>query len=985
MVSWELSNHIIVYDYPNVSEKKMEEEEHFDYRSPKGQLIKILEQKSKKPEIDNTLSQVLEKFSELNKRQNMYLENGIFKTNFAEDALLLQHCALYYGKRVDKLWNDLLQLHTRLLQYDQNRNKKTAKRNESSQLELEKLEERINRGRHKKIKLVQSKENKTIGEMYDEQNMILRADDEEQYDVQKPFELDTELMDSWSQLSFSKEKKISKVLMEHSMQPYRLKNYLVPGENDIIYDGDDPEEFNTKQSRLPSYHPIRHLFEYNDRCLLPDTNNTIAKLRMAYMGNQKYLNEKHIHGDALYETYKVGYQKFVKSFFEHERKKIQNMPQEDLRDLHKFYRELERKEKEALFVRSKSNENSQEISTSVTFESLVLGKLFQDLSFADLNAEECELGIPQELANITVDLTESTPADKLRSDSGYFDGGFENDDDDDMNNTDDVERQEANKDLSENKSAPDTKNETSLDINVVQDKQSSINSFTDNLNASSNCIMQNSNVIQEYHQATLSTVENIDNQDFVNVNYSKRLDDTNKNVTHVGHDYIKQTKDMIMIIYNKDHQNNNIVPITRTSKTLGKNIKLKTVMDSKVQNEQRKRELLHKDKLLVKRRKLTAKQIINLKKSLIKPVNELKWESFFSMNYRTEIGEGDVVRTYYEPDFEIEDHFDNISNPDHNTDCEGSHDHDYCRPDSAIDLSRSCVSPAPCASPSAVTQMKGTSDNHPELDKSDEVLDNSFFTNDSGFGTSSLLTQSDSSITEKSVLQNDSGLWSVENERQKIKQSVTEWKSFIEPKLKMLKEKDFDIHKYGSDIMDSMELNETKLFTNLVVGKSPAEVVRYFISSLQLASTCNVEICGVQKGTLSNETLSLKLLNKERYHDHLEEYQAPSEECFTEKLNRIKEIRQHTYTVKASNRQNFKHKSSTSTDCVSSSKKIKILSNCVVARRNGSQGASEPSTSRNHMSVSEVEKIAKHEDSVSDEDTFFDSCSKLSQSTPRKV
>ena len=55
--------------------------------------------------------------------QSTYLENGIFYMNFAEDALLLQSCGQFYAKRVDKLRDELLQFHTRMIKYDE----KTAK------------------------------------------------------------------------------------------------------------------------------------------------------------------------------------------------------------------------------------------------------------------------------------------------------------------------------------------------------------------------------------------------------------------------------------------------------------------------------------------------------------------------------------------------------------------------------------------------------------------------------------------------------------------------------------------------------------------------------------------------------------------------------------------------------------------------------------------------------------------------------------------
>lgn len=72
------------------------------------------------------------------------------------------------------------------------------------------------------------------------------------------------------------------------------------------------------------------------------------------------------------------------------------------------------------------------------------------------------------------------------------------------------------------------------------------------------------------------------------------------------------------------------------------------------------------------------------------------------------------------------------------------------------------------------------------------------------------------------------------------------------------------------------------------------------MSSLQLANTLNVEICGAKPGELSNDTFGLKLLSKDRYHEHLQDYQAPSEEGLKEKLLKIKQIRQQnkvTYTT----------------------------------------------------------------------------------------
>lgn len=60
---------------------------------------------------------------------------------------------------------------------------------------------------------------------------------------------------------------------------YRFKHYSTPSSAEMIYDMNDPEEFNTREGRLISYHHIKHLFDYNDRCLLPDEDFFVANLR----------------------------------------------------------------------------------------------------------------------------------------------------------------------------------------------------------------------------------------------------------------------------------------------------------------------------------------------------------------------------------------------------------------------------------------------------------------------------------------------------------------------------------------------------------------------------------------------------------------------------------------------------------------------------------------------------------------------------------
>ncbi|EEZ98859.1 hypothetical protein TcasGA2_TC004469 [Tribolium castaneum] len=127
------------------------------------------------------------------------------------------------------------------------------------------------------------------------------------------------------------------------------------------------------------------------------------------------------------------------------------------------------------------------------------------------------------------------------------------------------------------------------------------------------------------------------------------------------------------------------------------------------------------------------------------------------------------------------------------------------------------------------------------------------------------------------------------DEEEMSRRNVREWRSGILPKLKKLENKsDFNIHEYGSKIMEPLEVGEQQRFGDLVQGKSAAEVTRFFVATLQLANTLNVEISGAKPGEVSNDTFQIKVLDKSRHHEMLEEYQAPSEETFTERLERAK-------------------------------------------------------------------------------------------------
>lgn len=123
---------------------------------------------------------------------------------------------------------------------------------------------------------------------------------------------------------------------------------------------------------------------------------------------------------------------------------------------------------------------------------------------------------------------------------------------------------------------------------------------------------------------------------------------------------------------------------------------------------------------------------------------------------------------------------------------------------------------------------------------------------------------------------------------------VTEWKKFMEEKLSQAeKSSKFDIHQYGSFIMDSIPSENNLPFKDLANGKAPAEVARLFLASLQLANTYNIELITAvpSQEVITNDTLQLKLLTKDRYHEHLREFEAPSESLFRDNFARIQALK----------------------------------------------------------------------------------------------
>ncbi|KAF2884898.1 hypothetical protein ILUMI_21269 [Ignelater luminosus] len=140
--------------------------------------------------------------------------------------------------------------------------------------------------------------------------------------------------------------------------------------------------------------------------------------------------------------------------------------------------------------------------------------------------------------------------------------------------------------------------------------------------------------------------------------------------------------------------------------------------------------------------------------------------------------------------------------------------------------------------------------------------------------------------------------------------AVTEWKKFMDERLSQAAESSkFDIHQYGSFIMDSIPSENNLPFKDLANGKSSAEVARLFLASLQLANTQNIELITAvpSQEVIANDSLQLKLLTKDRYHEHLKEFEAPSESAFRDNFARIQALRcAPLHSTPKSKRQRFR-------------------------------------------------------------------------------
>lgn len=107
-----------------------------------------------------------------------------------------------------------------------------------------------------------------------------------------------------------------------------------------------------------------------------------------------------------------------------------------------------------------------------------------------------------------------------------------------------------------------------------------------------------------------------------------------------------------------------------------------------------------------------------------------------------------------------------------------------------------------------------------------------------------------------------------------------DWESTIQAVLKEQQSSKYDIHEYGTRIVNLFPEDEPGkiiMFKDMVKEQPKKEVIRNFMAALHLATSMNLEPSGTTPGKLCNETLAFKLLNKELHHETLMEFAAPSE------------------------------------------------------------------------------------------------------------
>nr|CAI5860676.1 unnamed protein product [Callosobruchus analis] len=906
------------------------DEEHFDDRSPVGQIITDINKLCKKPKIDDQLQKAIQRFNAHMQLHKVYLANGVYNINFVEAALFIQSCTILYGKKIDVLWDEILAFHTRLIQYDCDHAKKKGTKPDVEV--IKKLEERRNRYKRKKLfKLLIQEQTEPDIELFDPPQPELR------------YEYDYDMAITWRSVIAEANyyTGVPRSVFRQQAKRYRLRNNKVlECLEEELMDMDD-DEFNTKYSRVPSWQFIKRLIDYNDQGLLPDKQKCLAKLKLMMYGRLKFMEMKEIPLNTPYREYANEYQIYRQNFFEEEAQKWQNMPLDTMDDLRIIHccddSEGSDNDSETELPQPDLYVNLEQLSSEV-----INTKLRQDSGYYDFEEVADAEGTVEQVEGQgqNMEQTEGQEASVAQSE-GQTEGQSQN-----MEQTEgqdasvaQSEGQSQDKEQTEGQGASIAQSEGQTE-GQCQDKEENVGDIQDKKQSEGIVKSSTSEAQDKQHpaqvegqtagcstRAVMDTPPPPELLPYYAFDRDDNVDDCRSIVS--DHDYCADAPNTILGELIRSRNGESIAkkmaremppppltPVFGGSRIFPKPIRLK-------QKRAREPKQKQNEGPMKKVRKLSQKQLEKLKNNLViaEKVRLTKFEKFFARNYQTQMGEGETLEMSSDSESEALD-FDEPPPEDHQNAETVSvmSEHSYCQPqqldqlhdsgyhdDSQPDDSRMEVEPtaqeaeltageagptAQEAGPSGAAQGSGRSNSETEgrrrrgavVDPMEEQIQETLREL-----RESIRAEDDE--FDRRVAETIARKQMYEKERVESKKRVERWRSHITPILKNLTESEFDIHEYGSGIMKRIDVGEKKPFKDIVQGKPSSEVVRYFISTLQLANTGNIEICGAQPGRLSNETFEMKLLTTDRYHEHLSEFHAPSEAERKAKLKKMKEIR----------------------------------------------------------------------------------------------
>ncbi|KAJ3666696.1 hypothetical protein Zmor_002130 [Zophobas morio] len=788
---------------------------------------------SKNPNIEADLSQVLDDFLEKLGECDRYLENGIFNMNFAEAALLLQSSADVYSKKVDLLWDIIFDYQKRLLLSEEQNGDKNQ--------EIEKVEER--KRKYKRKRKTNSEENQTAKLV---NNFSFGAVENVDY-LNQDYET-VDLSKEWDKFR-------RKDHLEDSLQTHTPNKNFIFSPNDAVYSED--VDYIGRYDQFHSMSLIDEIFHLQQQNLLTDEYNCVTKMRIdAYVVND-FLLERSIPSTKSADTYSEELQEYINNFFQSHR----------------------HPEKEA------SSSNVEQIcrKSSVCLEKLpfrVIRDKMRRASLADsLFDDDHMTSLSEHCPSPCNSLDHDDPKDcevdesfeqinknlENRSKSCSQDSAFYEDVEDHGNEECEAEGDIAVYVIIEDPATGDVA--TNSDHNPET---------SDNVPAEE-VVTAADNVPTEVSTPDCIATEEVPvREEISNTDISTSTEDViaNSTVSTVAEEVVKSAKASKSPIADNKSRSTVITrqkPVKRWSSLL--------------QLQQGEDKAEHKRRKVQTTKRISEKALKKLSTGITAKYRD--FEIFCRMQYKAAEGEGVVPAQLSDSD-ESEEEDNHMSDEDENdptpvnTDAEMSDEECKNGEEEEEENDLETSPDKPDETPTSI---------RPNLpDPNVSPISTSHQPPRSLSEDRGVLGMTSTPHPPITTPRNVSTLSDMDFEQQEgYRKNVREWRSFIIPKLKTLENRaDFDIHEYGARIIEPSEIGEQRYFKDIVKGKNAAEVARYFIATLQLANTYNVEITGAIPGGVANDNFQIKTLDKTKHHELLEEYQAPSEETFRERLQRVR-------------------------------------------------------------------------------------------------